>query len=72
MPQTKEIKDLPKLYQRIYKAFLGYLNSHNPEQARKMIRPILDLYTSMDWEVPEELEMHYARLYLLELEKEKS
>ena len=71
MKNIKKIEDLPKLYQRIYKAFIGYLDNNKPDQARKMIKPILDLYTSMEWEVPQEIEIHYARLYLLELEKEK-
>lgn len=63
----KEIKDLPKVYQQIYKSFLNQMSKNNAEQARVLLRPILEFYTCMEYEIPEELEVQYARLYVKEL-----
>jgi hypothetical protein len=69
--EIKEIREIPKVYQEIYKAFTKKLALGDAQAARELLRPILDFYTLNDWEVPQEIEIHYARLYLLELKKEK-
>jgi hypothetical protein len=70
MNKTKEIKDLPKPYQEIYQIFVKMVDEGKTESARQFFRPLISFYTSNDYEIPEELELQYARLYIRELDKE--
>ena len=67
----KEISDLPKVYRQIYKSFLTHMDQNDIEQARQLLRPILEFYSSMEYEIPEDLEVQYARLYVKELKSSK-
>jgi hypothetical protein len=68
--QTLEINDLPKAYQRLYREFSKTLDENDPSKARKLFGPLIDYYIENNYEVPEEIEINYARLYILELQDE--
>lgn len=72
MNSIKEVKDLPKAYQVLYKLFVKKIQNGDEKGARNLIRPILEVYTANDWEVPQEIEMRYAQLYVLELRRAKN
>jgi hypothetical protein len=72
MKTVTPIKNLPKIYQQIYHHFLIEVEKGNDAQARQLIRPLLELYTANEWDIPPEIEMRYGQLYLLELNKEKN
>jgi intergrase/recombinase len=65
------IANLPKEYQDYYKKFVESIDSTRTEKAREAFRPLINFYTSNGHEIPPEIEMHYARLYLLEMQKEE-
>jgi hypothetical protein len=65
-PPVIQISDLPPNIRGKHELFGAALNREDAATARLFIGPILDFYVESYAEIPEEINIDYARLILLE------
>jgi uncharacterized protein YoxC len=63
---TLLIKDLPESLQKVYQDMEKDLQDRSPESARKKITELLTYYKNTNREIPQEIEIAYAWLLILE------
>lgn len=65
-PDILPIEELPENLQESYRTMQEAITSKNPLPARKLMGELLEYYVAIDMEIPEDIEIAYAHLLLLE------
>jgi hypothetical protein len=65
-PEILPITELPEAQQETFRRMLGAILEKNHLTARPLMGDILEYYVSIEREIPEEIEVAYAHLLILE------
>jgi hypothetical protein len=65
-PDILPIEELPENLQESFRTMQEAIASKHPLPARKLMGELLEYYVAIDMEIPEDIEIAYAHLLLLE------
>jgi hypothetical protein len=65
-PDILPIDELPENLQETYKTMQEAIEKREPLIARKLMGELLEYYVAIDMEIPEDIEIAYAHLLILE------
>jgi len=65
-PDILPIEELPENLQEAYHSMQKAITEKEPLPARKLMGELLEYYVAIDMEIPEDIEIAYAHLLILE------